>query len=101
MRNPTRCVTMELDTSTTHWRVRSKKFNPMWLWNPFSFLLCVVGALLIPYFAYKYGGVPAFIVSLYSSLGLGRLSTLFIFDVEHKFWDIKYEVDTDAGKQIV
>lgn len=91
MHDPTRTVTIEVLTNVQKFKIKSKKFNPLWIINPLAVLICALLAFLISFFGYKYGGELALITSMYPAFMLGRIATFFIIDVEHEFWNIEYE----------
>lgn len=90
--DPTRTVEIVIDNYRPEYRLVSKKFNVKWLWNPFWIIICILSAVTISYFGYKYGGKLALITSMYPAFELGRIATFFIIDVEHEFWNKKYEL---------
>jgi hypothetical protein len=84
-------IIIEMHSPFKERKIKSKKFNPKWLLNPLYVLLSISGGILISLLAFKYGGVVSFMVSFYPLLMCLKLASLYIIDVEHKFWKIEYE----------
>ena len=96
--DPTKYIEVKHITRNLKRKIISKKFNFMWLLNILYVLLCGTSAVLISYFGHKYGGNLALLASMYPAFVLGQIASMFIFEPEHEFWNIKYgEYENNSG----